>query len=549
MEKIRIFDPACWSGNFLVISYKELRRLEMNILDILYPKSTLTLPISYISLSQFYGIEIDDFAHEIAGLSLYIANHQMNLEYDARLGKMPPLLPLKSSGNIVCANATRKEWEEVCPRDIEYETYLLGNPPYEWARKQKPQQKEDIKYVFWKTKWANNLDYISIWFHKGVKYIRQTSSKVAFVSTNSICQGSQVSLLWKPILDGQIEIDFAYTSFKWSNNAKKNAGVTVIIVGLRNTSKDKKYIYSESAKNEVKNINAYLSNASDNYLQERRRPLSALPEINYWSFALDDGEFTLNENDKNSIIWLNKTANKFIKPFIWAKELIQGEKRYCIWIDTWDLEEAMTIEAIKSRINKVKMWRQRSDRIWTKKLANTPWLFAEIRQPTIDYWAFPTVSSERREYVPILNLSHNSIASNQIYIIPTNENWIFGVITSRMHMVWIRAVCWSLETRIRYSSSLWYNTFPFPTISDKQKEAITNNVYNILTEREKHSEKTMAELYDPDKMPVWLREAHHMVDELIERCYKSTPFKSDEERLSYLINLYEKMVENEKITK
>ena len=542
MSKIRIFDPACGSGNFLIISYKELRKLEMDILNTLYQARIMTFPISHISLSQFYGIEIDDFAHEVAGLSLYIANHQMNLEFTGIFWVSEKLLPLRSSGNIVCANATRVDWEKICPKEEWYEVYILGNPPYQWARVQNEEQKEDMECVFRNMHWANNLDYIAIWFFKGVNYIKNFSGKLAFVSTNSVSQWSQVSLLWKSILSENIEIFFAYTSFKWSNNAKRNAGVTVVIVWLRNKSKEQRCIFGNNSKILTSHINGYLSNADDVYIQERRKPLSNLPEINYWSFALDDWEFTLSEIEKNIIIWSDSLAHKFIKPFIWAKELIQWDKRYCIWINTTELSEAMNIELIKNKIDKVRVWRSKSDRVWTKKLADTAWLFAEIRQPNIDYWAFPTVSSERREYAPILNLKSDSIASNQLYVIPTDEDWIFWIISSRMHMVWIRAVCGSLETRIRYSSSLWYNTFPFPNISSSQKKVITHNVYNILEERERYPEKTMAELYDPDKMPDGLREAHKLLDELIEQCYRATPFRSDEERLSYLFRLYEKMV-------
>lgn len=531
MEKIRIFDPACGSGNFLIIAYKELRKLEMDILDAMLSEGVLTL-FSRITLDQSYGIEIDDFAHEVAGLSLYIANHQMNREFESRFGVVQPLLPLKNGGNIVCANATRIDWEIVCPKDEGYEVYIIWNPPYQWARKQNEDQRSDIKYLFWK-EW-NSIDYITCWFYLWVKYITWYNASLALVSTNSICQWEQVSLIWPKILWNTIEITFAYTSFKWKNNAKSNAGVTVIIVWLANIKKLKsKRIYSSWIQYECENINTYLTDGSSIIVEPRSRVIHCGNPMETWSRANDKWLLLFTENEFLEITRDDSSIKHLFKEIIGADEFIKWKKRYALWLENIDITTIKNNE-ILSRLEQL------------SRLRKNYWLFTRINKPKNDYIFIPQISSESREYIPIGILSPTkAIPLDPHFFIDNAEPWIFWIITSKMHMIWIRSVCGSLETRIRYSSSLWYNTFPFPNISPSQKEAITNNVYNILEEREKHPEKTMAELYDPDTMPDGLREAHKLLDELIERCYRATPFKSDEDRLSYLFNLYEKMIEEE----
>lgn len=569
---LKIFDPACGSGNFLIIAYKQLRLLEMDIIKkITEVTGQGALMLSNIQLSQFYGIEIDDFACEIATLSLWLAEHQMNRKFKELFGDCKPSLPLSKSGNIVCGNATRLDWEQVCPKGIkgftnkeleqmtllelekykqlelqgtDNEVYILGNPPYLGARLQSSSQKLDMQHVFNNVvDGYNNLDYISCWFKKATDYIVNTNAYFAFVTTNSICQGAQVSILWKYLLERNVEIGFAYKSFKWTNNAKSNAGVTCVVIGLRNISNKPKYILNEKIQAEAKNINAYLTDANNIYIPITKKQISKLPSINYGSFALDDGNYTLSEKEYLEIINSHTTAHLFLRKFIGAKELIQGIKRYCIWINEYNYAQAKEITMINNRIRKVQKWRSESNRNSTVKLAQTPYRFAEIRQPNSLYIALPTVSSERREYIPMAFLNKDTIASNQIFIIPTNEPWVFGVVTSRMHMVWVRAVAGRLKTDYRYSAELCYNTFPFPDITDKQKKIIEMHVDNILAEREKHSDKTMAELYDPDKMPQGLREAHQSLDIAIEKCYRQTPFESDEKRLEHLFKRYEIMTD------
>jgi hypothetical protein len=553
IAKIKIFDPACGSGNFLIISYKELCKLEIQIIKYIYGERAQTLGLDYsmsgITLNNFYGIEIDDFASQIAKLSLYLAQHQINQTFDKEFGKLKPILPLKESGKIVCANATRVDWNEVCPRTDkvagEHEIYVIGNPPYYGARKQDEDQKEDINRIFKGVKNASNLDYISCWFLLGKNYIPGTKIKLAFVSTNSICQGEQVPVLWPLILKDQIEINFAYQSFKWKNSAKGNAGVTCIIVGLRSESKNPRYIFSNQIKVLAKNISPYLVDSDNLFVQKRSKPLSNLPEMSFGSMANDDGNFLLSKEEKDSLVQKDPKALKFIKKAVGGIEFINGVEKYCIWINDEDYNEAVQIPEILNRINKVKSSRLRSSREATQKLANKPYKFGEVRHKDIPKIVLPATSSEKRIYIPIGFLEKDTVVTNATNAIHTRENWIFAVLNSRMHITWVRAVGGRLKTDLRYSSALCYNTFPFPDITHKQKESLTTHVYNILEEREKYPEKTMADLYDPDKMPSGLQEAHKYLDQAIDQIYRNKPFESDEDRLAYLFKLYEEMITRE----
>ena len=546
LSSIKIFDPACGSGNFLIIAYKKLRELEMSILQRIDALSKeRSFQFSEIKLTQFYGIELDDFAHEVALLSLWLAEHQMNLEFYKAFGRASPSLPLHDGGNIVHGNATRINWEEVCPKNEGDEIYILGNPPYLGARLQSKEQKEDMALAFKGVKNFNNLDYIACWFYKGTQYLQNINAKVAFVSTNSISQGEQVGILWTHILDENIEIDFAYQSFKWKNNAKDNAGVTVAIIGLRNSSSKPKYLYIDNIKQEVKNINAYLVNAENIIVNKRSKPLSKLKEMSFGSMPNDGGNLLLTQEEKNKLVENYPETNKLIKNFSGSQEFINGQNKYCLWITDENQDLAFANPTIKDKIEKCQRHREKSDREATNKLASIPHKFAEIRFKNSDSIIVPRVSSENRQYIPCGFLNTDSIISDSAQAIYDAEPWIFGVVSSLIHMVWVKAVGGSLETRIRYSSVLCYNTFPFPNISQKQKDEINELVFAILDEREKHSQKTLSHLYDPDKMPEGLRKAHHALDKAIEQCYRPKPFESDEERLEYLFKMYEEMTSKE----
>ncbi len=552
ISKLKIFDPACGSGNFLIIAYKELRKLEIEIwkqIDTLKRESKQSYQTetvyTQVKLSQFYGIELDDFAHEMAILSLWLAEHQMNKLFVDELfdfGKAKPILPLKEAGHITHGNATRLNWEEVCPKNEKDEIYVLGNPPYLGARIQDDTQKQDMSIVFSGIRGYNNMDYIACWFYKAKEYIEGFNAKCAFVSTNSICQGEQVALIWPHIVSNEIEIDFAYHSFKWTNSAKGNAGVTVVIIGLRNKSNHQKYIYIDGLEKQTNNINSYLIDNKNIYVINRSKPLSCLPEINFGSMANDGGNLLLTKEDKEKLLQLEPNAKPLIKNLIGALEFIRGKEKYCLWIEEKNRELAYSLPLIKRRIDATEQSRLNSKRISTQELATTPYKFAEIRYLPTHSIIVPSVSSERRNYIPIgfLDPSYVIVAPN--FAIYNAEPWIFGVITSKMHMIWVRNVGGKLKTDYRYSAKLCYNTFPFPNITTKQKEQINLHVFAILEEREKHSGKTLAQLYDPDKMPKGLKEAHHQLDLAIERCYRLKPFTSDTERLEYLFKEYEKMI-------
>ncbi|MCD4719636.1 MAG: N-6 DNA methylase [Desulfobacula sp.] len=542
---LRIFDPACGSGNFLIIAYKELCKLEIEIFKRLYGKQLTFRFFSNIKLTQFYGIELDDFAHETAKLSLWLAEHQMNLAFKEVFGETRPTLPLQDGGFIVCGNATRLDWEKVCPKDEGVEIYILGNPPYLGSSMQSKEQKIDMAVVFDGIKGYKNLDYIACWFLIGSKYIQYTNAQLAFVSTNSINQGEQVALFWPHIFAMTLEIGFAHQSFKWTNNAKGNAGVTCVVVGIRNPSGEPKVLFKGGINHTVKNINPYLSNSKNLVVKKRRIPLAIVPVMNYGNKPADGGHLSLTKHECSELIAKTPKAKHFIKKFIGSTEFINDKQRYCLWIENDELEQAQSIGEIDVRIEKVRQFRLNSKKKATREKADIPHRFAEARYGSKNSIIIPSHSSERRDYIPIGFLEGGTIIPNSAQAIYDPPPYIFAIISSRMHMTWVRTVAGRLKTDYRYSSALCYNTFPFPEITNAQKKILEDHVFKVLDEREQHPEKTMAQLYDPDKMPGGLRLAHHEMDIAVEKCYRSRPFKSDEERLEYLFKLYEKMIKEE----
>jgi len=539
ISNIKIFDPACGSGNFLIIAYKELRKLEMKIF-----KAMGSLAFSNISLGNFYGIELDDFAHEVAILSLWLAEHQMNQVFFKEFGRTKPALPLTETGNIVHGNATRLDWETVCPKEKGKEVFIMGNPPYLGSRNQNDEQKEDISSVLVKIPNYKKLDYIACWFYKLNIYI-DYGIHGAFVSTNSICQGEQVEILW-PLILKHSKIEFAVQPFKWSNNAKNIAGVTVVIIGLGHiNSKRQPKIINKSTILNAENISPYLTNTKNIFIQKRNSSLSVLPEMTYGNYTGGCNELLLAEEEKNTLVNNDSRISKFIRPLKGADEILKGISRFCIWIYDKDLEDALKINEISNRIKKVKAVRLNSKDENLNKLASKAHQFRDMREATERMIVIPIVSSERREYLPCGFVTNDVIVPNSAQVIFDPEVYIFSLLVSKIHLLWIRAVCGSLESRIRYSSVLGYNTFPFPKTTETQKKELEKHVYKVLEEREHHSEKTLAQLYDPDKMPDGLREAHHQLDLAVEKCYRTKPFETDEERLEYLFKLYEQMIDDE----
>lgn len=539
LQNFKIFDPACGSGNFLIIAYKELRKLEM----LIFKEGGLLISPS-IKLTQFYGIELDDFAHEVAILSLWLAEHQMNVLFKKEFGTVQPALPLQNGGNIVHGNATRLDWEEVCPKVDGDEIYILGNPPYLGTRNQEKEHKSDMAYIFHGIKNYKSLDYIACWFFKASNYIRNFTAEYAFVTTNSISQGDQVSIFWPPIINDNLEISFAHQSFKWTNNAKANAGVTVVIIGIRNIDNKIKLLFSNNIKKVVSNINYYLVESSNMILGRQSSSISGLPKMIKGSIPADGGHLILDENEYENLSQ-HLILKPVIKKFIGAQEYIKGIKRWCLYINDVDIAIIENIPSIKKRLDGVIKMRLESSKKATNKLAETPHLFAEDRHYDEPCIIISCTTSERRDYIPIGFLDKDPVIYASAQAIYNADPWIFGVVSSRMHMTWMRAIAGRLKTDYRYSSALVYNTFPFPNITEKQKEEITELVFNILDEREQHSEKTLAQLYDPEKMPADLKEAHHQLDIAIEKCYRNKPFENDEERLEYLFKMYEEMTSKE----
>ena len=542
ISRMKFFDPACGSGNFLIIAYKELRKLEIQIWKQIGELSGgFELPFVNIQLTQFYGIEIDDFAHEVASLSLRLAEHQMNRKFTAEFANVSiPALPLGRSGNIVHGNACRVDWNVVCPHTKEEEVFVMGNPPYLGSRRQDDEQKEDMKRLFIKD--FGELDYISCWFISAAQYVRNTNSKSAFVSTNSVCQGLQVSLLWKRIIYDGLVISFAYKSFKWSNNAKHNAGVTVIVVGLAmDENVSSKIIYDGSQLRKVKNISPLLMDGPTIFVKSETTPLcDSIPTMNFGNMPADGGKLILSTEEREELISQYPNAKKYIKPLIGAEDFINGKRRWCIWLCSENPQEYLLIPEFRQRIEELKIIREKSSR---PQLAAIPHLFAQITQPLgIPFIIIPAVSSEHRNYIPMGYLDENNIAANSCMVVGTDEKWLFGILTSLMHMAWVKTVGGRLKTDYRYSAQLCYNTFPFPKISDSKKQEIEEAAEEVLLVREDYPGKTLAELYDPDKMPDDLREAHHRLDLIVESCYQDKPFANDEERLECLFKLYEKMI-------
>ncbi|OHT45626.1 class I SAM-dependent DNA methyltransferase [Flavobacterium tructae] len=543
ISKIKCFDPACGSGNFLIIAYKELRQLEIEILqDIYNTESQVSIVFTEVKLSQFYGIELDDFAHEMAILSLWLAEHQMNKVFVDELhdyGKAKPILPLKDAGHITQGNATRLDWVKVCPISKNDEVYILGNPPYLGSRNQDTEQKEDMRFVFRKD--YKSLDYVSCWFYLGAKYIEGFNAQIALVSTNSICQGEQVAITWPRILNDKIEIGFAYQSFKWTNNAKGNAGVTVIIVGLRNITNKVKYLFDHGLMKEATNISPYLTNSKSIYIKRTSSPISNLPVAVFGNMPNDGGNLLLNEIEKEELISAYPQTTKYIKEFIGAHDFTTGKKRWCLLIADRELEEAMKIDILSKRLDNVRKIREKSTEVSTREKANTPNQFYFFSHQDTDSILIPRHTSERRDYIPVGFFDSKTVIADSALAIYNAQPWIFGLLNSKIHMSWVRGVGGKLKTDYRYSTGLCFNTFPFPKITDKQKEQINLHVFDVLDERAKYPEKTLAQLYDPDKMPKGLREAHYQLDLAIERCYRLKPFESDVERLEYLFKMYEEM--------
>lgn len=546
LSAIKLFDPACGSGNFLIIAYKRLRDLEIRVWKSLREITNVAiLPFPNISLTQFYGIEIDEYACDTATLSLWLAEHQMNVKFRDELGVLPETLPLKPSGHIVCGNACRLDWDTVCPHTPDDEVYIIGNPPYLGSKLQDDAQKEDMRIAMQGTDAAKTVDYIAAWFWKGAKYIKGSKAKYAFVTTNSISQGEQVAMLWKPIFDLGLELFFARTSFKWSNNAKYNAAVTVAIIGVQNKDTSEKRLFIESSHTEkkVKSINPYLTDGDSIIVAKTTKVPKGMPEALFGSMPRDGGHLNFERDTADKIRDLYPEAANFVKRYMGSQELLQDVERYCLWIDDTpeNIKLANSVPEINARLKAITSEREASNAPSTQAYANRPHMFVQRAYRPTDAIIIPSVSSERREYIPIGYVDKETIISNSAFAIYDAEKWLFALLTSKMHNLWVRTVGGRLKTDYRYSATLCYNTFPFPKLTDSQKETLERLAQNILDIREENAVLTLGMMYNPETMPEELREAHRQLDLAVERIYRPEPFTSDEDRLEHLFRLYAKM--------
>lgn len=546
LSQIKFFDPACGSGNFLIITYKRLRELEIRIWKALREITNVAmLPFPNITLTQFYGIELDEYACDTATLSLWLAEHQMNVKFQEELYVLPETLPLKPSGHIVCGNACRIDWNTVCPHAPDDKVYIMGNPPYIGSKLQDASQKEDMQVALSDVKDKKGVDYIASWFWKGAKYIKDSKAKYAFVTTNSISQGEQVAMLWKPIFDLGLEIFFARTSFKWSNNAKYNAAVTVAIIGVENKQNTQKVLFNERDNKAffVENINPYLA-ASDNVIVAKTYAVpGGFPKAEFGCMPYDNGHLLMSEPEKDTLLENYPESTIFIKQIMGSQEFLNDVHRYCLWIDDDKREIAETIQPIKERIYATEFFRLNESKDGAS-LADRPHQFREhyiINEQSKGKVIVPRVSSERRLYIPIGFLDKDIVISDSAFAIYDAEKWLFALLTSKMHNLWVRTVGGRLKTDMRYSATLCYNTFPFPKLTTAEKEELERLAQNILNIRDENFDMTLGEMYNPESMPDELREAHHQLDLAVERIYRPEPFTSDEERLEHLFKLYAKM--------
>ena len=539
LANISVFDPACGSGNFLIIAYKELCHLEMEALE---NYSTPELPFLGIRLSNFHGIEIDDFPCEVARLALWIVQHQINMECYAKFGNSNPTLPLTSSGNIVCGNALRLNWDQVCPGFGNREVYVCGNPPFAGHQTKTDSMRADMQCLFQsRIDGTTDLDYVSCWFIKGSEYIAGRNIKLGFVTTNSITQGKHVSTLWPFIKKCDVEIFFGYESFKWKNNARDNAGVTVTIIGLRNPSDEAKYLINETQKVLAKNISPYLKDENNHISVTSTNIIpTGIPKCKFGTMFIDGGCLILSSEEKKQFIISNPKSEKFIKKLIGSEEFIKGKERYCLWIKDEELDEAKAIPSIKDRLDSCYEFRNSSKKTGDAyKLRERYWQPREFPDISSTAIIIPSVSSERRYYIPIGFLEKDTVIVAPNFAIYDAPLWLFAILTSRIHMTWMRAVAGRLKTDYRYSNTLVYNTFPFPSLTDTQKKALESTATSIIDTREEHYDMTMAQLYNPDTMPDDLKAAHEANDLLVDRLFRKTGFNSDEDRLAELFRLYE----------
>ena len=547
LASLTFFDPACGCGNFLVISYRELRLLELEILELLLGKEQVLDIHSEIkvNVNQFYGIEIEEFPAQIAQVALWLVDHQMNLLIRERFGTYFMRIPLTASASIVHGNALTIDWESVVPKTEL--TYIMGNPPFLGARVMSKEQKTEVNAVFDGMKDSSNLDYVTCWYKKAAQYIQGTNIEVAFVSTNSICQGEQVPILWPELMNKHnIKINFAHQTFKWSNEARGKAAVYCIIIGFGFADREVKTIYQytsvtgDPVETSVKQINAYLIEAATIFIKSRSKPLCNVPVMSLGNQPIDGGNYLFTENEKMEFLKKEPQAEKWFRPWIGSDEFINRYYRYFLFLRDCSPNELRLMPEAMKRVDAVKKFRLESKRPVTKELAEYPRAFAFTNISEETFIVVPEVSSERRKYIPIGFLTPDVLASNLVKVIPNATIYHFAILTSAMHMAWTRYICGRLEMRYRYSNTLVYNNFPWPNPTEKQKETIEKTAQDVLDTRTKFPNASLADLYDPVTMPPALTKAHQKLDKAIEAAYGRS-FDDDNQRVVFLFELYQKL--------
>ncbi len=565
ISELRFLDPACGCGNFLVITYRELRLLEMEIIKTFQKGQTVTdiFNLIKVDVDRFYGIEYEEFPAQIAQLAMWLIDHQMNRLISEILGEYYVRLPLKKNPVIVKENALQFDWHELIdPLPWEDRAqrfdYILGNPPFIGKQHQNKAQKEDMDLIWERVKGAGVLDYVTCWYVKAADYLNTHSSqknhidkngtKVAFVSTNSIAQGEQVGIMWNELFNRHhVKIHFAHSTFKWTNEARGKAAVHVVIIGFSNFDNTDKYIYeyetvkSEPHERKVKNINPYLVEGSDTVILKRKKPICNVPLISFGSMPNDGGYLLLNDEEKKELLEKEPQSVNFIRPLLSAREFFNATNRWCLWLENIKPSELKNNPEILKRVQLVKEYRSKSKREATKKLAAFPTLFGENRQPKTDYILVPLHSSENRKYIPLGLFSNNYIANNSTSLIPNSNLYHFGILMSEMHMTWVNYVCGKLEGRYRYSNEIVYNNYPWPeSPTKKQVSAIEKAAQKVLDVRVEYDSSSLSDLYDPIAMPPKLVKAHQALDKAVDRAYRPQPFINETKRIEFLFELYEK---------
>ena len=546
LSTLRFLDPACGSGNFLTETYLSLRRLENTCLkSLLNDQATMDFfdDRVKVSIHQFYGIEINDFAATVAKTALWIAESQMLAETCRILQRDLDFLPLKSYSNIVEGNALTLDWNEVCPADKL--SYIIGNPPFVGARWMSKEQKEDVLNVFGK-KWegVGDLDYVCCWYKKAVDLIQGTEIRVALVSTNSITQGGAVANLWKPLFeDYNIQLDFAHRTFRWDSEASIKAHVHCVIVGFsdKTTAPSKKKMLYDGVQTEVQNINGYLLDAANIFILKRTKPLSDVPMINLGGQPIDDGNLVLTLEEKDILLKLEPNAAPYIRHYMMGKDFINRSPRYCLWLKGVSPAVLKTLPNVLKRVQAVREFRLASQRTSTLKSADTPYLFGAPFECTSDYIAIPKVSSENRRYIPMDYLSTDIIPGDKLFTMQNATLYHFGIMTSNVHMAWMRAVCGRLKSDYSYSNTIVYNNFPWPTITPEHEAEISKTAQAVLDARALYPECSLADLYDEVTMPVELRRAHQANDRAVMKAYGLPVTTSESDTVAHLFKLYEQL--------